>query len=160
VPTGVLERVPGEVAISGATYAGLLPLPAPRAGRGSDRVCGTVVHQHHRNASRLLKRLDHPMNRYPRARSHRYQHRGAGAALYGVPYGPSIAKEDRSHPGHYRAFIEAAPFFALASGGPEGMDCSPRGDAPGFVRVADEKTLLIPDRRGNNRNRYITQHPA
>ena len=52
---------------------------------------------------------------------------------------------------HYRKFIEAAPFFALATCGPEGLDCSPRGDAPGFVRVADEKTLLIPDRRGNNR---------
>jgi predicted pyridoxine 5'-phosphate oxidase superfamily flavin-nucleotide-binding protein len=52
---------------------------------------------------------------------------------------------------HYRAFIEAAPFFALASAGPAGLDGSPRGDAPGFVRVADEKTLLVPDRRGNNR---------
>ena len=51
----------------------------------------------------------------------------------------------------YRAFIEASPFFVLASNGPEGVDCSPRGDEPGFVRVADEKTLLIPDRRGNNR---------
>jgi PPOX class probable FMN-dependent enzyme len=71
--------------------------------------------------------------------------------LYGQPYGPSIAKEtDRITP-HYRAFIEAAPFFALASGGPDGFDCSPRGDAPGFVRVHDEKTLLVPDRRGNNR---------
>ena len=71
--------------------------------------------------------------------------------LYEQPYGPSIAKEtDRITP-HYRAFIEAAPFFALASGGPEGFDCSPRGDAPGFVRVQDEKTLLVPDRRGNNR---------
>jgi PPOX class probable FMN-dependent enzyme len=39
----------------------------------------------------------------------------------------------------------------IATSGPEGLDCSPRGDAPGFVRVADEKTLLIPDRRGNNR---------
>ena len=39
----------------------------------------------------------------------------------------------------YRAFIEAAPFFVLASVGPEGVDCSPRGDAPGFVRVAGEK---------------------
>jgi PPOX class probable FMN-dependent enzyme len=71
--------------------------------------------------------------------------------LYGEPYGPSIAKEaDRITP-HYRAFIEAAPFFALATAGPEGLDCSPRGDAPGFVRVHDEKTLLVPDRRGNNR---------
>ena len=71
--------------------------------------------------------------------------------LYGEPFGPSIAKETDRITAHYRAFIEAAPFFALASAGPEGFDCSPRGDAPGFVRVADEKTLLIPDRRGNNR---------
>jgi PPOX class probable FMN-dependent enzyme len=72
-------------------------------------------------------------------------------ALYDKPYGPAIVKEiDRLNP-HYRTFIEAAPFFALATSGPDGLDCSPRGDAPGFVRVADEKTLLIPDRRGNNR---------
>jgi len=72
-------------------------------------------------------------------------------ALYDKPYGPAIVKEiDRINP-HYRKFIEAAPFFALTTGGPDGLDCSPRGDAPGFVRVADEKTLLIPDRRGNNR---------
>jgi uncharacterized protein len=71
--------------------------------------------------------------------------------IYGEPHGPALAKEtDRITP-HYRAFIEAAPFFALASSGPGGLDCSPRGDAPGFVRVQDEKTLLIPDRRGNNR---------
>jgi uncharacterized protein len=72
-------------------------------------------------------------------------------ALYDKPYGPSIVKEVDHINAHYRKFIEAAPFFALATGGPEGLDCSPRGDAPGFVRVADEKTLLIPDRRGNNR---------
>ncbi len=71
--------------------------------------------------------------------------------LYGQPYGPSIAKEASRITAHYRAFIEAAPFFALASAGPDGLDCSPRGDPPGFVRVADETTLLIPDRRGNNR---------
>ena len=71
--------------------------------------------------------------------------------IYGEPYGPSLAKEADRITVHYRAFIEAAPFFALASGGPEGFDCSPRGDAPGFVRVHDEKTLLVPDRQGNNR---------
>jgi PPOX class probable FMN-dependent enzyme len=71
--------------------------------------------------------------------------------LYGEPYGPSIVKETDRITTHYRAFIEAAPFFALASVGSDGLDCSPRGDAPGFVRVLDEKTLLIPDRRGNNR---------
>jgi hypothetical protein len=72
-------------------------------------------------------------------------------ALYGEPYGPSIAKEIDHVNASYLAFIEAAPFFALATCGPEGLDCSPRGDARGFVRVLDEKTLLIPDRRGNNR---------
>jgi len=72
-------------------------------------------------------------------------------ALYGETHLPSIAKKtDRITPA-YRALIEAAPFFALASSGPGGLDCSPRGDPAGFVRVADEKTLLIPDRRGNNR---------
>ncbi len=51
----------------------------------------------------------------------------------------------------YARFIAAAPFLALATSGPEGLDCSPRGDVPGFVRIADPNTLLLPDRRGNNR---------
>jgi len=72
-------------------------------------------------------------------------------ALYDKSYGPAMVKEIAHINAHYRKFIEAAPFFALATSGPDGLDCSPRGDAPGFVRVADEKTLLIPDRRGNNR---------
>ncbi len=72
-------------------------------------------------------------------------------ALYDTPYGPAIAKEIDHVNAHYRAFIEAAPFCALATNGADGLDCTPRGDPPGFVRVADEKTLLIPDRRGNNR---------
>ncbi|MCB5174767.1 pyridoxamine 5'-phosphate oxidase family protein [Microvirga lenta] len=72
-------------------------------------------------------------------------------ALYGEPPEASLVKEaDRVVP-VYRALIEAAPFAALATRGPEGLDCSPRGDGPGFVRVQDEKTLLLPDRRGNNR---------
>jgi uncharacterized protein len=72
-------------------------------------------------------------------------------ALYGEINQGSLLKEtDRVIP-EYRAFIEAAPFAALATRGPEGLDCSPRGDGPGFVRVQDEKTLLLPDRRGNNR---------
>jgi PPOX class probable FMN-dependent enzyme len=82
--------------------------------------------------------------------------------IYGQPYGPSLAKETDRVTTHYRAFIEAAPFFALATSGPDGLDCSPRGDAPGFVRVHDEKTLLVPDRLGNNRAdslRNILQDP-
>jgi PPOX class probable FMN-dependent enzyme len=51
----------------------------------------------------------------------------------------------------YRAFIEASPFVALATNGLDGLDCSPRGDAPGFVRIHDDRTLMLPDRRGNNR---------
>ena len=52
---------------------------------------------------------------------------------------------------HYAALIQASPFIALATVGPEGLDCSPRGDLPGFVRIADPRTLMLPDRRGNNR---------
>jgi uncharacterized protein len=71
--------------------------------------------------------------------------------LYGKPAAASIRKEiDYIHP-HYKAFIEAAPFVALATSGPEGLDVSPRGDPRGFVEVHDEATLLLPDRRGNNR---------
>jgi PPOX class probable FMN-dependent enzyme len=72
-------------------------------------------------------------------------------AIYGHPSGAAVWKEIDHINAQYRAFIEAAPFFVLASVGPEGVDCSPRGDAPGFVRVTDERTLMIPDRRGNNR---------
>ena len=72
-------------------------------------------------------------------------------ALYGTPSEGAIRKEvDHVHP-YYRAFIAAAPFVAVATSGPGGMDVSPRGDPAGFVVVEDERTLLIPDRRGNNR---------
>src|SRR5262249_39136789 len=82
---------------------------------------------------------------------HRITTLEALATLYGEPYGPAIVKEIDHINAHYRKFIEAAPFFALATGGPEGLRCSPRGHAPGLRRLADEKTLHIPDRRGNNR---------
>jgi len=51
----------------------------------------------------------------------------------------------------YRAFIEAAPFLILATRGEQGIDCSPRGDPAGFVRVVSPKCIQIPDRKGNNR---------
>jgi predicted pyridoxine 5'-phosphate oxidase superfamily flavin-nucleotide-binding protein len=73
------------------------------------------------------------------------------AATCGEPFGPAVVKEIDHVNADYRAFIEAAPFCAVATCGPDGLDCTPRGDPPGFVRVQDEKTLLIPDRRGNNR---------
>lgn len=73
------------------------------------------------------------------------------AALYGVPLEAATVKEVNWITPHYRAYIEASPYAALATSGPEGLDCSPRGDRPGFVRIHDEKTLMLPDRRGNNR---------
>jgi PPOX class probable FMN-dependent enzyme len=51
----------------------------------------------------------------------------------------------------YRRMIEASPFVAFATVGPEGLDCSPRGDLGGVVRIQDDRTLLLPDWRGNNR---------
>ena len=72
-------------------------------------------------------------------------------AMYGEVHPPARVKEIDHVNADYRAFIEKAPFFALATSGPDGLDCSPRGDPAGFVRVHDEKTLMIPDRRGNNR---------
>ena len=72
-------------------------------------------------------------------------------ALYGYPGETSLVKElDHIIPG-YAAFIEASPFAALATSGPEGLDCSPRGDLAGFVRIDNSRRLLMPDRRGNNR---------
>lgn len=72
-------------------------------------------------------------------------------ALYGEPGEASIAKEVSVLTPEYRALIEASPFCILATSGPEGLDATPRGDPAGFVDVVDERTLLIPDRRGNNR---------
>src|SRR3954451_18689274 len=84
-------------------------------------------------------------------------------ALYGEPGEASIVKElDRNIP-EYAAFIAASPFVALATAGPEGLDCSPRGDQPGFIRIVDERTLMMPDRRGNNRTdslKNIIRDPA
>jgi uncharacterized protein len=72
-------------------------------------------------------------------------------AIYGQPNEASSVKvADRITP-QYRVLIDRSPFAALATCGPEGLDCSPRGDLPGFVRVHDETTLMMPDRRGNNR---------
>ena len=71
--------------------------------------------------------------------------------LYGTPVEAATVKEVDYITPHYRAYIEASPFATLATSGPEGLDCSPRGDRPGFVRIHDDKTLLLPDRHGNNR---------
>jgi PPOX class probable FMN-dependent enzyme len=72
-------------------------------------------------------------------------------AIYGQPNDASTVKVADKVTSQYRALIGKSPFAALATCGPEGLDCSPRGDLAGFVRVHDEKTLMMPDRRGNNR---------
>jgi len=72
-------------------------------------------------------------------------------AVYGAPMQRSLDKELGHISDLYRQFIERSPFVVLATSGPEGLDCSPRGDPPGFVRVVDKRRVLLPDRRGNNR---------
>ena len=72
-------------------------------------------------------------------------------ALYGEKMPVAVIKEIDHINDSYRKLIEAAPFVAVATSGPEGLDCSPKGDARGFVRILDDKTLAIPDRPGNNR---------
>ncbi len=72
-------------------------------------------------------------------------------AIYGTPVTASLIKELDYISGDYQQIIEKSPFAVLATVGSGGLDCSPRGDPPGFIRVADQRTLLMPDRRGNNR---------
>jgi uncharacterized protein len=72
-------------------------------------------------------------------------------ALYGETSDASIVKVTTALTAEYRQMIEASPFAALATVGPEGLDCSPRGDDRSVVRVADDRTVLMPDWRGNNR---------
>lgn len=72
-------------------------------------------------------------------------------AIYGKPSGASVVKVTRRLTPAYQAWIERARFCLLSSVGPEGTDCSPRGDAGAVVQVADPGTLLLPDWHGNNR---------
>ena len=72
-------------------------------------------------------------------------------ALFGAVGEASFKKEvNYLHPA-YQDLIKASPFAVLATSGPSGLDASPRGDPPGFVAIQDDKTLLLPERRGNNR---------
>jgi hypothetical protein len=72
-------------------------------------------------------------------------------ALYGEP--SELVKHKATHrvDGRTAAFIAASPFMLLGTSGARGLHVTPRGDAPGFVTVANENTLILPDRRGNNR---------
>ncbi len=72
-------------------------------------------------------------------------------ALYGTPKAPSLVKVATEITPSYRAYIEASPFVALATVGPEGTDCTPRGDEGQVVFIEDSHTLALPDWRGNDR---------
>src|SRR6267154_2011474 len=73
-------------------------------------------------------------------------------AIYGPRDTPVATIKEIGHiSDHYRMFIDASPFVVVATVGPEGLDCTPRGDPAGFVRVVDSQTVMLPDRRGNNR---------
>lgn len=72
-------------------------------------------------------------------------------ALYGTPKAPSLVKVADHVTAEYGAYIKAAPFVALSTVGPEGLDCSPRGDEDQVVFIEDDKTLSLPDWRGNDR---------
>jgi PPOX class probable FMN-dependent enzyme len=95
---------------------------------------------------------DHPMPSYLTP-DHTISSLEQLEAIYGHPAGPAVIKELDHLTGHYRRFIEESPFVVIATAGPagDGLDCSPRGDPAGFVRIVDDKTVMIPDRRGNNR---------
>lgn len=83
--------------------------------------------------------------------SNRIESIAALETLYSAPLQTSLDKETPVLNAAYRRLFQACPFATLATLGPGGMDCSPRGDAPGFIRIIDDRTLAIPDRRGNNR---------
>jgi PPOX class probable FMN-dependent enzyme len=73
-------------------------------------------------------------------------------AIYGPGDTPVATIKEIDHiSDHYRMFVDASPFVVVATAGPEGLDCTPRGEPAGFVRVADRHTVMLPDRRGNNR---------
>lgn len=72
-------------------------------------------------------------------------------AIYGEASEASTAKVTAFLTPAYRTMIERSPFVSLATVGPEGLDCSPRGDRGAVVRIEDDRTLALPDWRGNNR---------
>ncbi|MGY1449427.1 pyridoxamine 5'-phosphate oxidase family protein [Pseudomonas chlororaphis] len=72
-------------------------------------------------------------------------------AIYGQPIERAVRKEIPFLNPDYQAMVCASPLVILSTSGPDGIDGSPRGDTPGFVRIIDERTLALPDRPGNNR---------
>jgi hypothetical protein len=82
---------------------------------------------------------------------------------YPPPIPRAVLKVQTAIDGHMRAFIARSPFLCLGTSSAAGADVTPRGDAPGFVHVLDEHTLLLPDWPGNNRLdtlRNVQENPA
>ena len=75
---------------------------------------------------------------------------GALRQIYDQPAETAMKKILDRLDAHCRRFIALSPYLTIASTSATGTDCSPRGDEPGFVKVVDDHTLLLPDRRGNN----------
>lgn len=71
--------------------------------------------------------------------------------IYGIPNPLSISKVSKKVTPEYAALIKASSFLAIATSGSDGLDCSPRGDSGQVLFIGDDKTLYLPDRRGNNR---------
>jgi uncharacterized protein len=85
------------------------------------------------------------------------------AAIYDPPRDLVLQKVIHRLEPKALAFIAASPFAILATSGPQGCHATPRGDAPGFIEALDDRTLALPDRRGNNRLdglRDILANPA
>jgi len=77
--------------------------------------------------------------------------------LYGAPTRTSVQKQTDALNDTYRQWLKRSCFFVIASVGDDGVDCTPRGDESGHAfRILDSKTILIPDRRGNNRLDTLT----
>lgn len=87
---------------------------------------------------------------------------GALEAVYGQASEAALIKVSDRITNHYQRLIQASPFVAMATSGPDGLDCSPRGDSDQAVFIQDKKTHLLPDRKGNNRMdslRNIVRNP-
>ncbi|MCU0118893.1 pyridoxamine 5'-phosphate oxidase family protein [Pseudomonas sp. B2M1-30] len=72
-------------------------------------------------------------------------------AIYGQPHDRAVRKQIDFLNEDYQAMVRLSPLLVVSSVGIDGLDNSPRGDTPGFVRIIDERTLALPDRPGNNR---------
>jgi PPOX class probable FMN-dependent enzyme len=116
-----VQRLPATRAVSNLSQKGIIPAHTPIKGSTMDQTVSTID---------SLEALE---------------------VIYGTPNDASTVKEVPELTPSYRRYIEAAPFAALATVGPEGLDCSPRGDRGHVVIIEDDKTLLLPERRGNNR---------